>query len=125
LGRRGKIRVNVLRLDDYATPRNEAARFVGFPLLGPWLYRAFLDKQVPRATWVPLARRLIDQLAGAILSLRRGPDEIANFRVVDTRGTLTPPDIEDMAPTTHRLNEIHPNHEGCSKIGRKMEQQKL
>jgi len=110
---------------DYATPRNEPARFVSFPLLGPWLYKAFTENEVPMEQWLPLARYLIDALAQAIESLQKGNNRITNFHVVDTRGTLTPPRINDIGPTTHWLNEIHPNHDGYSILGKKIEREKL
>jgi len=122
---RAKGKPIVTHTYDYATPRNEPARFIGYPLLGPWLYPAFTNNDVPREMWLPLARLLIDELAGAILSLQKGTKKISNFHVVDTRGTLTPPDIDDIGPSTHWLNEIHPNHDGYSLIGRKIEMQKL
>ena len=110
---------------DYVTPRNEPARFIGFPVLGPWLYKAFVDNDVPRDMWLSLARTLIDALADAIISLQKGTAKIPNFHVVDTRGTLTLPGMNDIGPTTHWLNEIHPNHDGYAKIGRKIEKGKL
>lgn len=110
---------------DYATPRNEPARFIGFPLLGPWLYEAFSDREVPEDQWIPLANHLIDQLAGTIMKLQQGPAPIDNFHVVDTRGTLKQPDIDDVGPTTHWLNEIHPNHDGYKELGKTMEREKL
>lgn len=110
---------------DYATPRNEPARFIGFPVQGPWLFKGFNTRKVPEAHWVPLANLLIDRLAGTLISLQSGPNPLANFHVVDTRGTLTPPRLDDVGPTTHWLNEIHPNHDGHSLLARKLERDKL
>jgi hypothetical protein len=81
--------------------------------------------KVPTAMWAPLARLLIDKLAKAILSLQQGSDKIENFHVVDTRDTLKPPDIDEIGPTRHWLNEIHPSYERYLKVGRRIELQKL
>jgi len=110
---------------DYATPRNEPARFIGFPLQGPWLFKSFTSRKVPTEHWIPLANHLMGQLAETIIGLTSGPDRIANFHVVDTRGTLTQPRLDEIGPTTHWLNEIHPNHDGHSLLARKLEREKL
>lgn len=81
--------------------------------------------EVPTEMWAPLARLLIDKLAKAILSLQQGSDKIENFHVVDTRGMLKPPDIDEIGPTRHWLNEIHPSYEGYLKVSRRIELQKL
>ncbi len=110
---------------DYITPRNEPARFFGFPLSGPWLYKAFNNRKVPQKDWIALADYLIDSLADSILGLQNGSNKISNFHVVDTRNTLTRAKLQDFGPTTHWLNEIHPNHDGYKEIGRKIERGKL
>lgn len=110
---------------DYAVPRNEPARFFGFDLQGPWLYRAFTDRDVPTELWIPLARLLMDRLAETLLGLQAGRQRIAHFHVVDTRDTLTPPGLDDVGPTTYWLNEIHPNFEGYAKLGRQIERERL
>ena len=107
---------------DYATPRNEPAKFVGFPLLGPWLYKAFTAQEVPRDYWIDLAKHLMDALAETILSLQA---DIDDFHVVDTRKTLVPAGIDELGQTKHWLNEIHPNHEGYEALGRVIAREKL
>lgn len=110
---------------DYATPRNEPARFIGFPVKGPWLFKSFTSRKVPQEHWIPLANHLMDRLAETIIDLQSGPHAIENFHVVDTRGTLTQPRLTDIGPTTHWLNEIHPNHDGHSRLARQLERGKL
>ena len=41
---------------DYATPRNEPARFIGFPLLDPWLFGALSGAEVPVDRWIDGSR---------------------------------------------------------------------
>lgn len=122
---RAKGKPIVTHTYDYVTPRNEPARFIGFKLLGPWLFKAMNDNDVPKDMWIRLSKYLIDELAKTILSLQKGPKKIPNFHVVDTRGTLTESDLDDIGPTTHWLNEIHPNHDGYSEIARVIEREKL
>lgn len=110
---------------DYITPRNEPARFIGFPLGGPWLFKAFETRKVPDDQWIPLADYLIDRLAKTINGLQTSRNGIDNFHVVDTRGTLTRPKVDEYGSTTHWLNEIHPNHDGYKELGRKIEREKL
>jgi hypothetical protein len=44
---------------------------------------------------------------------------------VDTRGTLTQPGLNEIGPTTRWFNEIHPDHDGHSPLGRKLERERL
>ncbi len=95
---------------DYATPRDAGA--FG---LGPWLYPAMVDEEVPESQWIPLVRYLIDALANALSALQA---EIRSFHVVDTRGILSPARLGERGDSNDWQNEIHPNGDGYEKIAR-------
>ncbi len=63
---------------DYPTPRNAQARFILVPVLGPWLFRALTDAQVPQTDWIGVSDYLVDELAEAILALATGPHALRN-----------------------------------------------
>jgi lysophospholipase L1-like esterase len=105
---------------DYATPRNAPARFV-FARIGPWLFRALKDREVPSTAWVPVADYLTDALADGILALASGSKGIPAFHVVDTRGTLTRADLKANADSQDWQNEIHPNGGGYEKLAKRIE----
>jgi hypothetical protein len=104
----------VVHTYDYATPRDAPALFLGLPAVGPWLYRALnLAGVRDPAIRQSVADLVIDALADTLLTLG---EELPNFFVVDTRGTL-----DRAAPTAKAndkdwLNEIHPNSRGYAKI---------
>ena len=69
-----------------------------------------------------VANYLTDKLAEGILALEDGPAEIADFHVVDTRGTLVPADLGSTGDSNDRQNEIHPNGPGYEKLAIKADQ---
>lgn len=105
---------------DYATPRNAPARFF-IGALGPWLYKALTAGEVPEKDWVPVADYLTDALAQGILALHDGPAPIANFHVVDTRGTLKRAKLGHTGDSNDWQNEIHPNGGGYEKLAKLIE----
>jgi hypothetical protein len=108
--------------------RNRTAKppvFVASTRLGASLYLAFTSNEVPRKIWAPFARRLIHTLADAILSLHQEDDKLEYFHVVDIRGTLRLPDLDEIGLTRHWLNAIHPSYERYLKVGRRIELQKV
>jgi hypothetical protein len=105
---------------DYATPRNAPARFL-IGSLGPWLYTALVACVVPKAHWVAVADYLINALAEGILALQKGPQPIANFHVVDTRGTLKRAQLDHPGSSNDWQNEIHPNGGGYEKLAKLVE----
>ncbi len=110
---------------DYAVPQNEPVRFLDFDLQGPWLYTAVQKAGIPVEDWIPVARSLSDSLAKALQELEQGTGPVENFHVVNILDTLTPPRLTDVGPTTHWLNEIHPNCDGYSLIAEKIDKEKL
>ncbi|MEA3277150.1 MAG: SGNH/GDSL hydrolase family protein [Pseudomonadota bacterium] len=107
---------------DYSTPRNSPARFF-LATLGPWLFKALKNQQVPGADWVAVADYLADQLAEAILALEKGSAKIKNFHVVDTRGTLKRAEQGATSSSNDWQNEIHPNANGYEKLAKRIEKQ--
>jgi len=108
----------VVHTYDYPTPRNSPARFLGF-ILGPWLYKAMTQAQIPKQDWIGLSDYLFNRLADQLLSL---PATIPNFHVVDTRNTLIRAKPDTRGNSGDWLNEIHPNKNGFKKMARKIEQ---
>ena len=95
---------------DYATPRASPAG----PGLGPWLLPALQGFQIPVGDWSLVANAFIDKLAAIILNLK-----LANFRVVDTRTTLTRASPSAKGVSNDWENEIHPTAVGYEKLAPK------
>jgi len=88
------------------------------PLLGPWILRELTREgiEIPEQHWVPLANYLLDRLAESLLALEDPVKGIANFHVVDTRGTLVPAEPGNRANSNDWINEFHPNGAGYRKL---------
>ena len=96
----------------YTTPRNAPAAFIG-----PWLYRAFTQKQVPMQFWAALSDALMDALADIL----RGFTGIgSNIHLVDTLRYVGL--VRAISGSTGSsgdwLNEIHLNNSGKDKVAR-------
>jgi hypothetical protein len=114
---------------DYPTPRKAPATFVGaVPILGPWLYPVFNDKDEGKskgknldiALQQRIVNRVMDALAQALLdldSVHGDPDKsLPAFHVIDTRNTLVQANPSEIGNSNDWLNEIHPNHDGYRKV---------
>jgi hypothetical protein len=110
----------VVHTYDYATPRNSPTRFFSVPMLGPWLYNAVINAEIPRKDWIKLSKYLIDQLAKGILALE-SDNKLNNFHVVDTRKTMRMAALGTTGDNGDWLNEIHPNSDGYKKVARVIE----
>jgi lysophospholipase L1-like esterase len=110
----------VVHTYDYATPRNSPARFFSVPLLGPWLYKAVEDAEIPKNDWKKVSKYLSDELAKGIIFLQK-KEKLKNFHVVDTRGKLKMSGLGTTGDNADWLNEIHPNHDGYKKLAMAME----
>ena len=97
---------------DYCTPRDAPARFL-FPVMGPWLYTAFMAARIDPARWNELSDYLIDALAARLIGLQK---TLPNFHVVDTRGTLARAAPATTGDDADWDNEIHPNRRGFKRI---------
>lgn len=97
----------------YPTPRNAPAA----PGIGPWLYKAFTQKNIPQTYWNDLANILMDELAGII---RRFDDLGANLKLLDTLNNvqLVRAANGSTGDSGDWLNEIHLNDSGKDKIAR-------
>lgn len=103
---------------DYATPNNTPAK-LGPITLGPWLYAAFRDAQVPVSDWNMLSDFLLGELARSIESLQA---TLPEFHVVNTLGTLVRAELGATGESNDWLNEIHPTADGYRKIAARYEQ---
>lgn len=103
---------------DYATPRDAPAIFGS---LGPWLYRAFTEQEIPPADWVALSDYLTDRLAERLLDLADGTRKIPDLHVVDTRRTLIRAALGHRGDSHDWQNEIHPNGGGYEKLAKRIE----
>ena len=97
---------------DYVTPRNSPAQF-WVPISGPWLYTAMMQGGVPQARWDEVSDLVIDALGEGLVALEQ---ELHNFHVAPTRGTLTRAPLGSIGRTLHWDNEIHPNSVGYHKL---------
>lgn len=103
---------------DYMTPRNSPTRFFGVPTLGPWIYKAFRDNDIPGEDWLELSEYLVNQMAESHLEMVK---KFNDFHVVDTRGMLIPASLGSTGDDGDWLNEIHPNNEGYKKLANTIE----
>jgi lysophospholipase L1-like esterase len=110
----------VVHTYDYAVPRDSRARFFSVPLLGPWLYPAVVNAEIPKKDWIKVSKYLIDKLAKGILDLEK-VDKLKNFHVVDTRKSLKMAALGTTGDNGDWLNEIHPNSDGYKKLARAIE----
>ncbi|OGA04036.1 MAG: hypothetical protein A3I00_02750 [Betaproteobacteria bacterium RIFCSPLOWO2_02_FULL_64_12] len=104
----------VVHTYDYPTPNNTPATFLGVPAIGPWFWKRFealgvADQRLRTAITDYVLSRLAETLLG--LATR-----FANFRVIDTRGTLIRAAFGATGNSNDWLNEIHPNSAGYRKI---------
>ena len=110
----------VIHTYDWVTPRNAPARFFGFPLLGPWLYTALKQENIPPARWNAISDYLVGRLRDTLKGLAQGPGRLPDFHVVTTQGTLVRADPGTTTESNDWLNEIHPDTDGYRKIGNKL-----
>ena len=106
---------------DFPTPRNSPARFFAVGLLGPWLHKAFNDRNIGQAMRVPISNYLVNVLAEAIAVLASGQAALPDFHFVDTRGTLQRAAVGATGQSGDWLNEIHPSQAGYRKIADRIE----
>ncbi|WP_188702485.1 hypothetical protein [Silvimonas iriomotensis] len=112
----------IIHTYDYATPRDAPVSFAGLALpLGPWLYPVV--KAFAGPLQLSIADLLIDTLATTLLSLdtaSKSANALPAFHVVDTRGTLKRAKQGTSGDSNDWTNEIHPNHDGYSKLSSKL-----
>lgn len=99
----------------YATPRNSPARFFGLGFRGPWIYPAFVGKEIPRKDWLALSDYLLDRLAASHLAVA---GEQKTLHVVDTRKRLNRAALDTVGEDADWLNEFHPNGRGYKKLAK-------
>ena len=100
----------VLHTYDFATPRNSGAGLN----FGPWLFKAFTMFEIPPEDWIALEVELMGRLRRLILHIATTDTSI---HVVDTQGTLKSARTDDLGPTVHWQNEIHPTRTGYRLLG--------
>ncbi len=95
----------------HMTPRNAPASFG----VGPWLYTALTQKNIPAQYWQQVADAIIDELGGL---LRSFTTLSANLKLVDTLANvvLTPASPDSTGSSGDWLNEIHLNNSGKDKL---------
>lgn len=107
----------VTHVYDYPTPRNSKCKFLGMKVLGPWIYTALKQNDVPKKFWISLTDYLFETLGTTILEMSY---RIENFHVISaTRETLV---REKLGTTDYDggdwLNEIHPSAKGYKKLAK-------
>jgi lysophospholipase L1-like esterase len=97
---------------DYTTPSLAPARIYDLIAVdGPWMSPKMRD--VPRHLWIPLSNYLLDRVAETVRSLQA---TLANFIVIDTRGTLRGVGPETTGRCGDWQNEIHPSRAGYQRL---------
>jgi hypothetical protein len=105
----------VTHVYDYPTPRNAKSKFLGLKVLGPWLYLAFNNDEVPEESWISVTDYIFEALGAALIELSY---EIDNFYVISaTREVLTRARLGTTEADGDWLNEIHPTSTGYAKLG--------
>ena len=99
---------------DFTTPRNAPAQFL-IPLMGPWLYKAVVRARIPEARWNAVSDLILRALAKTLDDLHQ---QLPNFHVAPTQGTLTRADLGATGDSRDWDNEIHPNRGGFKKLAR-------
>lgn len=94
----------------YPTPRNVPAS-----VSGPWLYKAFTQKNIPHQYWNDLSDALMNELADLLRSL---VNISTNLRMIDTlkNVNLARASANDTGSSGDWLNEIHLNNAGKDKV---------
>lgn len=104
----------VTHVYDYPTPRNAPAKFIGFGIAGPWLFKAFKAHEIPESLWISLSDYLFEWLASVLIDLA---GKIPNFHVIsNTRQTLVRAKLGEAGVSGDWLNEIHPTATGYEKL---------
>ena len=119
LRNRDKAEINrglpiVVHTYDFTTPHNAGAG-LGF---GPWLFTAMRAFEIPEDDWAAVGVALQRPMRELILDIARTEPTV---KVVDTQGTLIPANPDDIGPTVHWQNEIHPTRTGYRLLGDKWE----
>lgn len=104
----------VVHTYDFSTPRNAGAG----ASFGPWLYRAVTEFEIPLQDWALVGQELLMRVRALILEIAASEPSV---HVVDTQGTLVPAGIDDIGPTVHWQNEIHPTRTGYRLLANKWE----
>jgi lysophospholipase L1-like esterase len=110
----------IIHTYDFPTPRDSAAKIVGFKAKGPWIHESLETKEVPEKYRVEICDYIFKCLADALLTLH-APNlpNVANVYVVKTHGTLLRADSVS-GESYDWLNEIHPNEKGLAKLAKKI-----
>lgn len=105
----------VLHTYDFPTPRNSPATLLKIKV-GPWLYKAMLKKNVPKAHWVQITDHIFTALENTLATLNGNN----SFNVIRTSSTLNRAASGAKGNSNDWLNETHPNAEGIRKLGQKI-----
>ncbi len=101
---------------DLVTPTNSPGT-IGPIVMGPWLFPALQRANVPTTDWIALADYLLAVLRDTIVALAApGANQLADFHVVDTQGTITRAALGSVGESNDWLNEIHPTKDGYEKL---------
>lgn len=97
---------------DIIKPTNKATEILwGIEVVGPWIMPELTNRGVPAKLHIPIVEILLSSFRERLEQLE---DEMQNFFVADTQGTLTPGKAADWK------DEIHPTPKGFEKIANKI-----
>jgi hypothetical protein len=99
---------------DLTTPRNAPAQFL-VPLMGPWLYTALVAAGVPASRWNAVSDFILGALGKCLEDLEQ---QLPNFHVARTQGTLKRANPGSTGNSNDWDNEIHPNRGGFRKLAK-------
>lgn len=108
----------IIHTYDNPTSRNAPATFINnIPAVGPWLWRALRNAQVPQT----FDRDITDHVFGRLRTALRTLDDAANHvHVVDTSGTIARANAGDTGLSGDWINEIHPDAHGYSLLAARL-----
>lgn len=115
-GARSESRGAPLFVHTYAvpTPRNAPSG-----PLGPWLYPAMRQYQLPVTEWMNISGELMRRLGSLLSEIAANPVRYPNVHVFDSASqvAIEPARLGDTGVSGDWANEIHLSRRGCAKVG--------
>jgi hypothetical protein len=99
----------------FPTPRNAPSGPIG-----PWLYPAMRQFQLPVTEWIAISRELLTRLGNALKTIAADQQRFPNVRVFDSAqaADIEPARLGDTEVSGDWANEIHLTRKGCAKLAR-------
>ncbi len=99
----------------FPTPRNAPSG-----PMGPWLYPAMRQYQLPVTEWIAIAHELLTRLGCALKTIAADAQRFPNIQVFDSAQVvdIEPAHLGDTEVSGDWVDEIHLTRKGCVKLAR-------